>query len=130
MNCVRTLKEIESNIAVLDHYLSQKHEPEYSFALDLIKKGICFIVVKNDSGCRFYPSRFVGYIGNTMDKHLNNDSKDGKKTNPAITKILQQKILPNLTLNHEYGLFCEQLGFFARDKGTFGVERKFWESVD
>lgn len=130
MECVQTLKEIKSNILIIDHYLDKKHDPEYSFAVDLIKRGTCFIAVKTDSGYRFYPSRFTGYVGNTMDKHLNNEYKDGKETTPAITKVINQRNVPNPILDHDYKLYCEKLGFFAREKGAFGVTRKFWELVD
>ena len=130
MECVQALEEIKSNLAIIDYYLDKKHDPEYSFALDLIKRGTCFIAVKTNSGYRFYPSRFIGYVSNTMDKHMNYEYKDGKETTPAITKILNQKDVPNPTLDHEYRMYCEKLGFIAREKGAFGVVRKFWELVD
>ena len=127
MNCVQSLEEIKQNLLVLDHYLDMKCESEYSFALSLIKKGTCFVAVKTDVGYRFYPSRFIGYTHNTMDKHLNNDKKDGKETNPAISFVLNQKAAPNTELEQEYRAYCERLGFIANEKGSFGVERKYWK---
>lgn len=62
-----------------------------------------------------------------MDNHLNNDKKDGRDTNSAISSILGHKPNPNEFLNSEYVRYCEGLGFIARDKGSFGVERKFWD---
>jgi hypothetical protein len=127
MNCVQSLEEIKQNLLVLDHYLDMKCESEYSFALSLIKKGTCFVAVKTDVGYRFYPSRFIGYTHNTMDKHLNNDKKDGRETNPAISFVLNQKAAPNTELEKEYRTYCERLGFIANEKGSFGVKRKYWK---
>ena len=62
-----------------------------------------------------------------MDSHLNNDKKDGRDTNPAISDIIGNKPMPDKSLDYEYVKYCEGLGFTARDKGSFGVERKFWE---
>ena len=127
MKCVQSLEEIKQNMLVLDNYLDEKHESEYSFALNLIKKGTCFIAVKTEIGYRFYPSRFIGYADNTMNRHLDNTEKDGKETNPAISKVLNQKVTYNKKLEKEYRDYCERLGFIANDKGAFGVERKYWE---
>ena len=111
----------------LDQYLDCKIEPLYSFALDRIKKGVCFIVREVDGVYRFYPSRFIGYANNSMEKHLNNEQKDGKITNPVITQILGCHVSPNPIMNKEYCSYCERLGFMAKEKGSFGVERKFWK---
>lgn len=126
MRCVQSIDEIKSNMTVLDGYLSEKHDPEYSFALDLIKKGICFIAISANSSYRFYPSRFIGYANNTMDKHENNEWKDGKETNPVISQILNQKYVPDAELEKAYREYCESLGFAPRERGAFGVERKYW----
>lgn len=126
MKCVQTLEEIKQNMYKLDSYLDKKCESEYSFALSLVKKGTCFLAVKTKGGYRFYPSRFIGYAENTKDKHLNNTEKDGKETNPAISRVLNQKVNYNPKLEKEYRAYCEHLGFIANEKGTFGVERKYW----
>jgi len=75
---------------------------------------------------KFYPSRFLGYVDNNMDAHVNNDDKDGRKTNPKISVILGTKPVFNLELEEAYVRYCEQLGFKANKKGSFGVERKYW----
>jgi len=127
MKRIQSLEEIKQNIFVLDGYLDEKRETEYSFALSLIKKGTCFLAVKSEFGYKFYPSRFIGYSGNTMDKHLNNIQKDGRLTTPAISKVLNQVPSFNPNLEREYNHYCEHLGFTANAKGTYGVGRKYWE---
>lgn len=126
MNTIKNKAELIANIEILENYISSKTEPQYGFALDLIKKGVCFVALKSENGYKFYPSRFIGYLSNTMDAHQNNDTKDGKATNPAISLILGSKPVVNPTVNVEYDKYCEKLGFFAREKGAFGVQRKFW----
>lgn len=128
MECVKNLVEIKENMKTLDGYLNKKIEPEYSFALNLIKKGTCFIAVKQGNEYRFYPSRFMGYAKNTMNNHLNNDTKDGKKTNPAISNIFKPVPLSyDVDLERAYVEYCYKLGFIANVKGTFGVQRKYWK---
>lgn len=127
MRLINNVGELKTNIKELDKYLHDKKDPEYSFALDLIKRGTCFVVVKGKENYQFYPSRFLGYADNNMDDHLNNENKDGKETNPTISKILGSPPLPNEMLNNLYKNYCETLGFVANEKGSFGVERKYWE---
>ena len=67
MRIIERLNEIRMNTKTLDKYLDSKTDPEYSFAIDLVKRGICFVVVKENGVHRFYPSRFVGYADNCRD---------------------------------------------------------------
>ena len=124
---VKSREDIKNNMQVIDKYLERKVDPEYSYALGLIKRGICFVVDDSSGRNRFYPSRFIGYAQNSRDKHDNNTSKDGKVTNPAITSILRMKPEPNLELAKEYREYCEYLGIVPRESGTYGVQRKFWK---
>ncbi len=126
MKLVQTASELKENIALLDQYLERKTEPAYSFALNLVKNGVCFVTVRTEQGYRFYPSRFIGYAKNNMNSHEGNEWKDGKETNPAISKILGGKPKPDSELEMAYREYCTKLGFTARLKGTFGVERKYW----
>ena len=123
----RSREEIRHNIQVIDKYLASKVDPEYSYALDLIKNGICFVVDDSSGRNRYYPSRFIGYASNSRDKHMNNESKDGKITNPAITKILGSKPEPDVEYEKDYREYCESLGIVPKEKGAFGVERKYWK---
>lgn len=129
MRTIESQDELKTNIRTLDLYLTSKKDPEYSFAEDLVKKGTCFIVVKANGTYRFYPSRFIGYVGNSMDNHLNNVNKDGRDTNPAISVILGNTPMPNPELDHLYQKYCTSLGFIANEKGSFGVKRKYWRAL-
>lgn len=126
MNTISTKAELIKNINTLDNYISSKKDPHYDFSLNLIKKGVCFVALKNENSYSFYPSRFIGYVNNTMQEHQNNDTKNGRETNPAISKILGTKPVSNPTIDAEYDAYCQKLGFVAKEKGSFGVSRKFW----
>ena len=126
MELVKSLEEIRHNIAVLNAYLDKKTDPEYSSALGLVKRGICFVADSSSGKYRFYPSRFIGYADNTMDKHMSNTTKDGKQTNPAISTILHDKPQHNLQLEELYQTYCPSLGFEANEKGSRGIDRKYW----
>ena len=127
MKTVESMEQMQDNVNTIEGYLLKRVDPEYEFALNLIKKGTCFLAIKNEHGYNFYPSRFVGYIDNSRDQHLNNEYKDGRETNQAISRVINSKPKPDSNLNSEYMKYCEDLGFTARDKGSFGVERKFWQ---
>ena len=124
---VKSIEDIKYNMQVIDSYLNEGVDPEYTYALNLIKRGICFVVDDSSGRNKFYPSRFIGYALNSRDKHDSNTHKDGKVTNPAISSILGTKPETNLELEKEYRQYCEHLGIVARDTGTYGVQRKFWK---
>lgn len=127
MKVVESLNDLKANIKTLDKYLNSKIDPEYSFGLSLVKRGTCFIAVNENGSYKFYPSRFIGYMNNSGDAHLNNQYKDGRETNSAIFLILESKPVPNKVLEKRYKEYYQLLGFAANDKGSFGVERKYWE---
>lgn len=126
MDLVKSLEEIRHNMSTLDDYLNKKTDPEYSYALSLVKRGICFVADNRSGKYRFYPSRFIGYAYNTMDKHMSNTTKDGKQTNPAISSVLHDKPQHNLRLETLYQEYCQSLGFEANEKGPYGISRKYW----
>ena len=124
---VESLDEVLDNCATLDGYIESRKDPEYTYALDLVKRGTCFLAIEDEGEYRFYPSRFIGYYNNSMVQHENNGDKDGRVTNPAIAAAIdQENPTPNSELDLLYKNYCNRLGFHASDKGTFGVERKFW----
>lgn len=125
---ITSMDQLLDNCRVLDEYIASKKDPEYSYALNLIKRGTCFVAIQTDGEYKFYPSRFVGYQDNSMSKHENNEWKDGKETNPAIGSVLGVGApIPNAALEASYKEYCRKLGFEAKDKGAFGVEHKYWE---
>lgn len=129
MKTIGNINELKTNLQRIDEYLASRKDPEYFFALNLVKKGTCFVVIKVKDSYKFYPSRFIGYTSNSMDAHLENESRDGRETNLAISEILGSKPGPNTEFDKYYKEYCETLGFTANDRGTFGVERKYWNVI-
>jgi len=124
MDVVSTEKEIKENLAQFENYLCDGTEEEQKFAHDLIRRGSCFIAYKIDGDLRFSPSRYIGYLNNTMSKHLNNSSKDGKITNPAITEVVGSTLLQSDELESGYLSFTSILGIEPNNK-----TRKYWNLI-
>lgn len=127
MDVVKSMDEIRINMKTMDSYLIKADNPEYIYALSLISKGICFVADDSTGKFRFYPSRFIGYVNNTMSKHECNSSKDGRVTNPAISKVLNQKPEADSEMEIAYKKYCKSLGINVKEKGSFGVSRKYWK---
>jgi len=127
METIHRLEELHENLTTLEEYMQSNDPVEKAFYIDLIKRGICFVAYKRRGRYLFAPSRFVGYKHNTRHAHLHNDTKDGRKTNPAISNVLHSECKRGKELNRLYERFCSELGFVAKETGSFGVARKFWE---
>jgi len=124
MELVSKLDEILQNTDTIDNYLTEDDKRDW--AINLIKNGICFVIVNKGLGLFFYPSRFIGYKGNNMSAHIGNQRKDGRDTNLVISKIIGFEPSKSPELEMEYIRFCEKLGFTARKSGPFNVTRKYW----
>ena len=128
MDLVRTRDELGANIDQLAAYLESADATEREFALGLIKRGICFVVTRRNDELFFSPSRFVGYVGNRRALHEANPEKDGRVTNPAISKVLNAEPTQDALLNEEYRKFCLRIGLEPVRSGSFGLRRKFWDA--
>lgn len=128
LELVRTKEDILKNIETLESYLNPfGYKDKRLFALDLIRKGICFIAYKHGEDIKFVPSRFVGYVNNDMTKHMDNDEKDGRETTPAISKILNTNPNEDAELEIAYQNYCKKLFITVGKKGSFGAKRKYWK---
>ncbi|MHC1731994.1 MAG: hypothetical protein AB9888_08215 [Bacteroidales bacterium] len=124
MKLVKNIDDIRVNIKTINVYLKDENLKDY--AISLIKRGTCFVAIKEKQGYSFYPSRFIGYINNSQIAHQNNYEKNGRDTNPAINAILNHKPSLSEELEEDYKQYCERLGFKPNKKGAFGAERKYW----
>lgn len=123
--CVASIAELEKNLDTLDGYLDSKTESAYGFALGLVQRGVCFVARRSPDGWRFYPSRFAGYADNTMERHLDYDEKSGIETNPAISRLLGGRPLPDMELERSYREWCGRLGM-----EPYGKNRKYWKMIE
>ena len=125
MDLVRNWHDIYNNILVLEKYRVSGNTDEVEYYNGLIKRGTCFVATEISGEIVFSPSRFIGYLNNDRVKHDANKNKDGRVTNPEIEEITNSKFQENKGLEKAYRNFCLSLGFNPRDKGSFGVTRKF-----
>lgn len=126
MELVANREQIDANIAELERLRQTGAGPQFRDYVSLIKLGTCFLPYKSGAGLAFAPSRFIGYVDNSLAKHASNAAKDGRLTNPAISGILHSTPEENAELDERYRAFCASLGFEARPTGNFGAPRKFW----
>ena len=112
--------QIINNMDTIDSYLNAVGTTSCSYARDLINRGrsLAYRIIEGEY--RFYPSRFIGYIDENMAEHKS-DMGDGKKTNPAITKILKTKLEENEDLEKEYFKYLRKLGLDSYD-----FKRRYW----
>jgi len=127
MKLVTNLDEVRENIITMEKYLNSGDAYERDYTVSLIKRGTCFIAYESGPMTKFVPSRFIGYVKNTISKHENNWDRDGRDTNPAISAVLQVKTpMPDANLEELYKKYCVFLGFSPRKAGSFGAKRKYW----
>nr|WP_145401726.1 HNH endonuclease [Paenibacillus xylanexedens] len=114
---VENLSQILHNISMLFTY---KDTAQNQFFKDLIKKGKCFVLLKENGQFIFAPSRFVGYIENDIEKHLKNSGKHGGDTNIAIRRILGREEI-NESVEGLFLTFCKENEITPDNKS-----RRYW----
>ena len=117
---IETRDDVIQNIKTLYHYLYNNETDEHLWATERMKKGHNFVVEIIDNHIRFAPSRFVGYLNNTKEKHDENFG-DGKETDKVLS-MLYRKVEDD-RLN---GLLQEELKSFDISTGT----KSFWIPKD
>lgn len=119
MAFINNLDQLSENIQVLDSALLNGSED----AIDLVGKGRCFVVSDRDGKLSFGPSRFLGYKSNTITKHLKKRNvRDGRETNPLITKVTGVKKEANSSAEKAYLHHCASLGIEpTKNKRTYWV---------
>ncbi len=127
MQLVSSRQQLDLNIETLGKYLHSGSSEEVAFARNLVKRGICFVVTEWKGALYFSPSRFVGYVDNQLSKHLASADKDGRVTNPAISKILGGDPNVSSELDELYHRFCADNGLASDAAGSFGLRRKYWD---
>lgn len=122
---IKNLSELMDNLNQVDNYLFDSNDESYQSMVSLIGNGTNFVVYQCGSTWHFAPSRFVGYLNNTLLVHLVKDNgKDGKQTSPEIDKIIGKKRCFDSNLEEKYLAFCHKIG--ATPKRMIKAQRKYW----
>lgn len=109
MEFVTKKQQIIDNIIILEQYLSGSKAQDKDSAKDLVRNGKTIIIYKVNGVDHFAPSRFVGYIDNDLRKHFEFEEKDGRDTNPVITKILGNPF-SNDKIENKFIDYCAKIG--------------------
>ena len=87
---IETREDIVQNIKTLYSYLDGKVDSEHKdWAIQRMSQGKNYVIEVVDSQIYFAPSRFVGYVDNTMEKHKANPGH-GTKTDNKIKNFYQK----------------------------------------
>jgi hypothetical protein len=99
---IRSVAEIQRNATTLGGYLEKPNSRESRYAKKLIGGEKCFVIVSSPNGYCFYPSCSMGYVDSSMEAHermgeikinTGRTTRDGKKTNPAISVVLDKQLI-------------------------------------
>lgn len=122
MELVAFEDEILANLLLLNEYILHPRNAEVrSRAIELIRRGHNFVAYRRGDHWLLAPSRFAGYIGNTMQKHQNFEGRHGEETDQAIRRALHRSNMPNDELERVYQNHCAQHGVQPEER-----QRRFW----
>lgn len=87
---IETREDIVQNIKTLYSYLDGKVDSEHKdWAIQRMSQGKNYVIEVVDSQIYFAPSRFVGHVDNTMEKHEANPG-NGTETDKKIKNFYQK----------------------------------------
>lgn len=119
---IEDIEDLKDNLLTIESYLDLEYsEKERNFALSLIQRGSNFVAYKVRNELHFAPSRFVGYKSNNIDKHVNNDNKDGRETTPVVNYLGNKKLSVSQELEDAYLEYCNSLNIKIHNK-----KRQYW----
>lgn len=121
---VASLDELKVNLAHFERLRADQDHPEHSAYLGFIERGHTLLPYTTAASLAFAPSRLVGYRNNTLARHAANGGKDGKETNPTISRILGAPYAKDDRLERAYRKFCGEQGLAPHDR-----TRRYWPPV-
>ena len=119
MTLIGNLEQLHENIQTLYQALNSNDEQ----AIKLVKLGRCFVVSENNGKLLFSPSKFLGYKENNIPQHIKlRNKRDGKETNPQISRLTGIRKELNFSAENAYLAFCDTLNIKPpKCKRTFWV---------
>ena len=120
MELVTTIDEITDNLVRFDRYRTSTSSQHRSFFADRLRLGKIFVLGIIDGRHVFCPSRFVGYVNCTAQKHVAFPRKNGSITTPRINRLLGEHSADGAA-EAKYLELCRQLNIQPSEKG-----RTYW----
>ena len=123
MNLIENRMQLIANIEKVEEYLAGENLDDQVNMRGYIQRGACFVAYKINDETRFVPSRFIGYVNNSLDDHGMYFDIDGRETNKAISSkaVLGEKETPSPELAQLYIEYCLNLGIVPNKR-----KKKFW----
>ena len=120
MELVTSKEEIAANLAIFDSYRTSTNAKHREYFRERLRLGKIFVYCTMSERFLFAPSRFAGYSKCTLEKHEAFQYKDGSKTTPQISRLLQ---LPSADERAEsaYLALCNEV-----DVEPSGKDRTYW----
>lgn len=126
---IENKEELIVNLNTVEYYLSAAEGEENRDAMiNLIGNGSNFVAYHYNGRLHFAPSRFIGYLNNSLLVHLvKNNGKNGSDTSNSIDKILSKRKYVD-ELEKSYIEYCDIIG--AIPKNMVNAQRKYWYLED
>ena len=105
-------KELAENIDSVENSLNRGGGEDFDLAVNLVRRGMNFIVYRVGNKLHFAPSRFLGYYRNTPSKQQRNPIKNGRDTSPIISKTM-----------------CGKYGQWRKNERLVDLHRKYCKSL-
>lgn len=117
--------DIEVNLRTLEKY---KNSSDYfQDYLEIIRDGICFVILEDENKVMIGPSRFIGYKENSIEKYRDpKNSKCGGDTNKIICNFLKAQPIQSIELAAEYQKLCNSIGIDYKPTGRGGYPKRYW----
>lgn len=111
-NLVTSIDDIVKNVDTLYNYGQSDVVEERNFHDARIKNGKLFVAVQSETGYRFAPSKFAGYIENSIQHKDLSPQRDGRITNVAIKKLVLNALEPGdggyEKIDQHFSDYCSQ----------------------
>lgn len=120
MKLVTTIDDIFDNLVRFDSYRSSKNSQHREFFVGRLRLGKIFVHGIVNGKHLFCPSRFVGYVKCTAEKHIAFPYKNGSITTPRINRLLGEH-RTDKSAEKKYLELCRLLGIQPSEKG-----RTYW----
>lgn len=124
-NLISSIDELKRNLETVESYINEDaNEDQFIEMASYIQRGHNFVVYRIGGETHFAPSRFVGYVDNTLEKQSKNKKFiTGTKTDARLDSRLIGigKKMPSEKFEKEYHKFCKYLNVTIHER-----ERKFW----
>lgn len=127
---VSTIEQVVENVETLFLYGEMPNGPERDFHDKRIKNGKLFAVVQAETGYKFAPSKFAGYISNNLSHADALKERDGRLTNNELKRLVGDPLESGDKAYAEIDrAFLEYCGVKKIEPSKHHRQRRYWVLV-